>query len=183
MSQPPERNNATAAASARPLSTKTEEASVESPKALEPEAQRLERLAPRVSPPPLNVDADMAAIPIIEPALAPDKPAAPPLRPKVAPTLQPKATAKPAFQAVKAIAPAAAPKSERVATLDRMSAGFFSQSMTHADDARKALLVAARDRSVAERRACRSDSCVADAFVRQIRATSAIMEGRAEPRN
>jgi len=61
-----------------------------------------------------------------------------------------------------------------------MSTSFFSQSMVHADDAKKELLVAARDRSEANRKACRSDRCVADAYVRQIRETSAIMEGRAE---
>jgi len=104
-------------------------------------------------------------------------------KPKAAAAVQPKVLPKPAPQVVKAIAPAPAPRSERVATLDRMSAGFFSQSMTHSDDAWKTLLVAARDRSEVERKACRSDSCVADAYVRQIRATSAIMEGKAGPRN
>lgn len=77
-----------------------------------------------------------------------------------------------------AITPKAIPKPDRVAALDRMSAGFFGQSMVHATPAKKNLLVAARDRSAALRKACRSDSCVADSYVRQIRETSAIMESR-----
>ncbi|MFL6736840.1 MAG: hypothetical protein ACJ8F4_07255, partial [Sphingomonas sp.] len=63
---------------------------------------------------------------------------------------------------------------------DRMSYGFFSQSMAHATGAKKQLLVAARERSAAERKACRSDACLADAYLRQIRQTSAIMEHPAD---
>ena len=70
-----------------------------------------------------------------------------------------------------------------MATLDRMAAGFFTQSMANADPARKDLLLSARNRSAAARNACRSDSCVTDAYLRQIRETSAIMEGRATPPN
>ncbi len=62
-----------------------------------------------------------------------------------------------------------------------MAAGFFIQSMDHASDAKKALLLATRDRSAAKRKICRSDACLADAYVRQIRETSAIMEGRTDP--
>jgi hypothetical protein len=74
-------------------------------------------------------------------------------------------------------------RSARMATLDRMAAGFFTQSMANADPARKDLLLSARNRSAATRSACRSDSCVTDAYLRQIRETSAIMEGRATPPN
>jgi hypothetical protein len=45
------------------------------------------------------------------------------------------------------------------------------------------LLIGARNRSAARRKACRSDSCVADALVRQIRETSAIMESPGGPSN
>jgi len=78
--------------------------------------------------------------------------------------------------------PRPAADSARVATLNRMSDSFLSQSIVHATDAKKQLLLAARDRSAAQRKACRTDSCVADAFVREIRETSAIMEGRAGPK-
>jgi hypothetical protein len=79
---------------------------------------------------------------------------------------------------------AAAPNpvaSDRVATLTRISAGFFSQSMVHASEAKKTLLLAARNRSAARRKACHSDSCVADSYVREIRETGVIMEGRSGP--
>jgi hypothetical protein len=181
MSPAADRDNPTVAPPTTHASTKAEPMPAGPPKALEPEAQRLARLVPPVSPPPPAAEADLAPVPPLDPSPVPDEKAlamAP--KPKA---VQPKALPRPAPQVVKAIAPAAAPKSERVATLDRMSAGFFSQSMTHADIAKKTLLVAARDRSEAERKACRSDSCVADAYVRQIRATSAIMEGKAGPRN
>jgi hypothetical protein len=72
-------------------------------------------------------------------------------------------------------------RSARMAALDRMAAGFFTQSMANADPARKDLLLSARNRSAAARNACRSESCVTDAYLRQIRETSAIMEGRATP--
>ena len=80
---------------------------------------------------------------------------------------------------------AAEPKpggNDRVATLDRMSAGFFNQSMVHASTTKKTLLLAARDRSAAQRKACRSDTCIADAYVRYIRETSTIMESRGGPK-
>ena len=69
-----------------------------------------------------------------------------------------------------------------MATLDRMSSGFFSQSMVHASAAKKMLLLAARDRSAAQRKACRSDGCVADAYARYIRETGAIMEVKSGPK-
>jgi len=72
-------------------------------------------------------------------------------------------------------------KNERLVALDRMAAGFFSQSMAHADAAKKALLLSSHTRSTATRSACRSDSCVGDAYLRQMREISAIMEGRDPP--
>lgn len=72
-------------------------------------------------------------------------------------------------------------KNQRLVALDRMAAGFFSQSMAHADPAKKALLLSSHTRSTATRSACRSDSCVGDAYLRQMREISAIMEGRELP--
>jgi len=63
-----------------------------------------------------------------------------------------------------------------------MARSYFTQSMTYAPD-KKAQLQAAQDRSEATRKACRSSACVADAYVRQIRETSAIMESRPGPKN
>jgi uncharacterized protein len=70
-------------------------------------------------------------------------------------------------------------KDDRLTTLDRMAAGFFSQSMAHADAAKKQLLLTSHTRSAATRSACHSDSCLSDAYLRQMREMSAIMEGRA----
>jgi len=91
-------------------------------------------------------------------------------------------TSKAAPLQTRAGCPSGGCKSDKIATLERMSAGFFSQSMVHADRAKKDLLVSARDRFAAERKACRSESCVSDSYVRQIRETSAIVERAASPR-
>jgi len=69
-------------------------------------------------------------------------------------------------------------KNERLAALDRMAAGFFSQSMAHADAAKKELLMSSHTRSAATRSACHSDSCLGEAYLRQMREISAIMQGR-----
>lgn len=101
------------------------------------------------------------------------------------PAAAPDAATPAASPAASAQVPAAEPKpggNNRVATLDRMSAGFFSQSMVHASTTKKTLLLAARDRSAAQRKACRSDTCIADAYVRYIRETSTIMESRGGPK-
>jgi hypothetical protein len=75
----------------------------------------------------------------------------------------------------------AACKNARIATLDRLAAGFFSQSMAHADAARKALLMSSHTRSAEARGACHSDSCLGDAYLRQMREMSAIMAARPDP--
>jgi hypothetical protein len=167
------------ASPAKQAPAKADQPPAEPPKPLEPEVQRLARLAPPVSPPDAELKADLAPVPATTAAVIPDeKPPATPREPKVALAALPKSS-KPVTKPIKT---APAPQSDRVATLDRVSSGFFTQSMVHADDSKKTLLVAARDRSEAERKACRSDSCVANAYLRQIRATSAIMEGRAGPK-
>lgn len=70
---------------------------------------------------------------------------------------------------------------DRLAALDRMSAGFFSQSIVHADAAKRELLLSSQGRFAARRSACHSDSCVAGTYLKHIREISAIMEGRAAP--
>lgn len=176
----PPANGSTAPAPARPEPPEAEQAPTRPPQPLEPEAQRLEKLAPPVSPPSTAVEADLAPMPPLStPAVPQQKPLAANLKPRIVPAAPPEAPPRPASRAVKA--PAFASQSDRVATLNRMSAGFFSQSMAHADAGKKQLLLASHDRSAAKRKACRSDSCVADAYVRQIRETSAIMESKAGP--
>jgi hypothetical protein len=81
-----------------------------------------------------------------------------------------------------AIGPAStAASADRVASLQRISSGFYSQSLQHADAAKKQLLLSVRVRQTYQRAACRSDSCVADSYLRQIREVSAIMENRTSP--
>jgi hypothetical protein len=62
--------------------------------------------------------------------------------------------------------------------VERIAKTFLSQSMGHADWSKQQLLLSARNRAVTSRNLCRSDSCVAEAYVRQIREISVIMEGR-----
>ncbi|HEY6662019.1 MAG TPA: DnaJ domain-containing protein [Sphingomicrobium sp.] len=155
-----------------------------------PEIAKAPDLAAKDPPAPVSVPEVEA--PDIEPAAAPPKPAQParaePVRsprPQAPRTPDPPLVAKSEAKSVDpapAAKPDAADKGSRVAALDRLSAGFFSQSMVHATSAKKELLLAARDRSAAQRKTCRSDSCVADAYLREIRETSAIMEGRAGPK-
>lgn len=136
---------------------------------LEPESERLARLrevaeilSPAPAPPPL----DKAAAP--DPMLArPPVPARSPSR---------QAATNPKLPATEATA-----ENEPLAALDTMAAGLSTQSMAHASDTEKELLLDVRDRSAAQRKACGSDSCVADSYVRQIRETSAIMESHAGP--
>ena len=78
--------------------------------------------------------------------------------------------------------PAAAPScpqcSDRRAQVERLAAGFLKQSLEHANWQKQQLLLSARNRSVTSRNLCRSDDCVTEAYMRQIRDTTTIMEGR-----
>lgn len=170
------------------------------PVELEPENERLARLhrdsavAPAVEP---MIPLEEAQI--IEPVVLPPDPiprlaprriaSAPPRRP-IVPTVTPAAPARSATQTQKAeeasagcrpggsVIVSTGCKNDRLAALDRMAAGFFSQSMAHADAAKKELLMGSHTRSAARRSACHSDSCLSDAYLRQMREISAIMEVR-----
>lgn len=158
---------------------------------LEPESERLARLrdeteirspAPVLPPPDETVPPDPEArspvvAPVRTPATAPRRAVTDASRPPVSARSPPVRLA----TEPKTVPVVSASKDDRLATLDTMAAGFFRQSMANANYARKGLLLGARDRSATKRKACRSDSCVADAFVRQIRETSAIMEGHSGP--
>jgi len=147
---------------------------------LEPESERLARLheeAEALQPTPAPRPDEIASP---EPVVIAPKPP-PAVGPVRAPA--PRRATAPAQVPPKKVAskPKTAPKNERLATLDTMAAGFFTQSMANASDGKKELLLGARNRSAAKRKACRSDACLADAFVLQIRETSAIMEDRGGP--
>jgi hypothetical protein len=59
--------------------------------------------------------------------------------------------------------------------LDRHLGVLYGQSWGQADAARRARLLGTRDRFIARREACRSDSCISDAYVRRMREISDIM--------
>jgi hypothetical protein len=65
--------------------------------------------------------------------------------------------------------------------LQRISSGFYDQSLQNADTAKKQQLLNVRVRETYQRAACRSNSCVADSYLRQIRDVGAIMQDRAPP--
>jgi len=152
---------------------------------LQPEGERLARLreeaevlAPSRAPRPVEaVPPDPLLIaPVETPVRAP---AAPPRRTSTmtqAPAPMRYPATKPKIASI-----ASMPRSERVTTLSAMASSFFTQSMANATGAKKDLLLRARNRSAAKRRGCASETCLADAYVRQIRETSAIMEGRTGP--
>jgi hypothetical protein len=138
----------------------------------------------RAEPPPAPLRTVREARPL--PLQRPAKPA----RPQVAQARRVPAPAaiasapKALAQASKPAPPRAAPadaSEDRVATLQRISAGFYSQSLEHADASKKQLLLSVRIRQTYKRATCRSNSCVADSYLRQIREVSAIMENRAAP--
>jgi len=167
------RSTLTAQAPASHPSFNAVEPSVSPPVPLQTERERLAALvAPAVPAAPPEPEAEITVAVPTPPAASPS-PTAAKTRAAAAPLAPPKR----AVQPTKTARP-----SERVATLDRMSAGFFNQSMTNASADKKQLLLAARERSEAKRKACRTDSCVADALVTQIRETGQIMEEPARPR-
>jgi hypothetical protein len=154
---------------------------------LEPESERLARLreeAEILSPAPVQSrpEETVPADPLVAPAKAQPVAAAPAPAPRPAVVQIPRRPAPPpSAPKAKPTPVPAPPKSKQLTALDTMAAGFFTQSMAHATDAKKELLLGARNRSAIKREACGSDACVADAYIRQIRETSAIMEGRTGP--
>jgi curved DNA-binding protein CbpA len=164
---------------------------------LEPESERLAALgiatAPAASPQSLmeqvQVEQPPAPLGSIRPAAA-SIPQLPPGIPKPQPVATAHVQAAPVKEAsadgprLAAAASSSGPpaaSNERLATLQRMSASFYNQSMVHADAAKKEMLLSAHSRLSTRQGACRSDSCVADTYLRQIREISAIMENRAAP--
>lgn len=69
-------------------------------------------------------------------------------------------------------------KEDRQAQIERIAAGFLNQSLEHADWQKQQLLLSARNRSAFSRALCRSDECVTEAYLHQIRDTMEIMDGR-----
>lgn len=66
----------------------------------------------------------------------------------------------------------------RQAEVERQATSFLKQSMEHADWHKQELLLSARNRSAYSRAMCRSSDCVTETYLRQIRETTEIMQGR-----
>ena len=62
--------------------------------------------------------------------------------------------------------------------VERIAMGFLRQSLEHAHVQKHQLLQSASARAATLRAACHSDDCVTGAYLRQIRETTAIMEGQ-----
>jgi hypothetical protein len=123
------------------------------------------------------------------------KPTASPARPGAQPARAAAQPARATSQPAKAVKPApAAPanpsyscqiakgrgetsvcKSSDLSRLDRHLGVLYGQSWGQADAARRARLLGTRDRFIARREACKSDSCISDAYVKRMREISDIM--------
>ena len=139
------------------------------------------------------------ALPVDEPPLPPIL-TPPPPRARVAPqhaktVRQQRRPAARAVELAKAVKPATAPlskpsyscqiakghgetavcKSSDLSRLDRHLGVLYGQSWGQADADRRAKLLGTRDRFIARRDACRSDSCISDAYVGRLREISDIM--------
>ncbi|MFL6726079.1 MAG: DnaJ domain-containing protein [Sphingomicrobium sp.] len=66
----------------------------------------------------------------------------------------------------------------RQAQVERLATGLLKQSMEHADFQKQELLLSARNRSAYSRTLCHSSECVTETYLRQIRETTQIMQGR-----
>lgn len=129
-------------------------------------------------------------LPVAAPAAAPAPDA--PTRPRAqAQVAQPQLREAPAPLSVvgeEAAIPASAPvtaescaqgcSNDRREQVQRLAARFLKQSLDHADWKKQQLLLSARNRAATSRNLCRSDACVTQAYLRQIRDTTTIMEGR-----
>jgi hypothetical protein len=155
-----------------------------------PAAQRV--AAPEsVAAPAPNAEADTVAAPVQPPQPAPialpapsnvrDARTQPPPAPQVAqPQLReaPAPLPIPVEDVASSDTTPAAPTNARREQIERLATGFLKQSLDHADWKKQQLLLSARNRAATSLQICRSDDCVSDAYLRQIRDTSTIMEGR-----
>jgi len=140
-----------------------------------------------------------AARPAASPPAPPEPVAHPALEPvPTLPTRPPRADERALAASPRAVVAAAVPRppaaprqsaacvgmqctSDRVAALEQHSVLLFNQSIGGADQARRRQLEATRDGLLARRSACRSEACVAGAYLTHLREVSAILEGGAPP--
>ena len=119
------------------------------------------------------------------PAQARPTPSPPPPSPTVLqPAARQRAASQPGRPLRTAARPTASPPAARsgtsrnLANLDRLQALHYSQSLGRADPRKRALLLSTRERFVARRDACRSESCTREAYLARMREVSNIMTGQ-----
>ncbi len=146
----------------------------------EPPVQPLPGPAPpraRVAPQQARTAAQPARA-AAQPARAASQPArAAPQAAKASKPAAAAATAKPSYscQIAKGRGETAVCKSSDLSRLDRHLGVLYGQSWGQADAARRAKLLGTRDRFIARREACKSDSCISEAYIRRMREVSDIM--------
>lgn len=67
---------------------------------------------------------------------------------------------------------------DRRAEIQRLASLFLTQSIAHADWQKQQLLLSARNRAAFSRALCHSDPCVIGTYMREMRETTEIMQGR-----
>ena len=155
------------------------------------EAQPIDELPPAplpsLPPPRARVVPQQAktAAHLVRPAAQPARPAAQPTRTATAAAKAVKPTAaaaaaaatNPSYscQIAKGRGETAVCRNTDLSRLDRHLGVLYGQSWGQADAARRAKLLGTRDRFIARREACKSDSCISDAYVRRMREISDIM--------
>ena len=127
---------------------------------------------------------DEQPLPSLRPAPAPPPGRVAPQRSKAA--TRPAKTAtqpgveqfKPSFscQIAKGRGETAVCRNSDLARLDRHVGVYYGQSWGQADAERRAKLLETRERFIARREACRSDSCISDAYIGRMREISDIMD-------
>jgi hypothetical protein len=144
------------------------------------EAQPLDQPPPPplpIPPPPRARVAPQHAKTVVHPTRAAAQPA--PVASQPAKVVKPAAAApaNPSYscQIAKGRGETAVCKNNDLSRLDHHLGVLYGQSWGQADTARRARLLDTRERFIARREACKSDSCISDAYVRRMREISDIM--------
>jgi curved DNA-binding protein CbpA len=124
-------------------------------------------------------------LPAVAPPATDDEMAQPPLQLDEPPPTPPRLLAAPnarvAPQPRTAQLKVARSAPSQLANLDRQQTLLYNQSWVRADAAKRAQLLTTRDRFIARRDGCRSNSCVTAAYLARMREVSEIMIGKSPP--
>jgi uncharacterized protein YecT (DUF1311 family) len=130
-----------------------------------------------------NADAIIAALATLVRTRSPDDEALNEMAPSEAPAEAGSSASGPSFDCAAAGTPSeiAVCNDAGLAALDRQMAALYNRSLSTADARQRALLVQTRDRFLAYREGCRTNSCIAGAYQGRMREISDIMGGRWQP--